>query len=140
MKTLSDTTARASLENLGALLESVKKAAESQIAKPERLLDIELAVEEALVNVISYAYEGSPAGDVEVRCALRDDGRLVIEIIDSGAPFDVLAAPPPDLTAPLEERRSGGLGIHLIKKLSDGVAYRRESGKNILKLLFRLDH
>jgi anti-sigma regulatory factor (Ser/Thr protein kinase) len=136
---LSDVTARATLESLGALIESVRSAAKARIASPERRLDIELAVEEALVNVISYAYQGGPAGDVQVRCSVRDGRWLVIEIIDSGTPFDVLAAPPPDLTAPVEERRTGGLGIHFIKRLTDRAAYRREGGRNILELRVRLD-
>ncbi len=136
---LSDVTMRGSLQSLGPLIESVQEAAKARIKTPERRLDVELAVEEALVNVIGYAYEGRRAGDVRLRCGVRDENRLVVELIDTGAPFDVVAAPPPDLTAPIEERRPGGLGIHLIRKLTDGAAYRREGDNNVLELFFRLD-
>ncbi len=61
------------------------------------------------------------------------------EIVDSGIPFDVLSVPPPDLDAPVMERPTGGLGIHLIKRLTDSAAYRREGGRNILELRVRLN-
>lgn len=138
MTTLSDVIVPATLDNLGVLVESVRKAARARMVNPERILDIELAVEEALVNVVSYAYHEEPMGNVEVRCSTLDSRWLVIEVIDSGAPFDVLAAPPPRLTVPIAERRAGGLGIHFIKKLTDYAAYRREGGRNILELRVRL--
>lgn len=136
---LSDVTMRASLQNLGALMESVQEATKDRIKTPEGRLVVELAVEEALVNVIGHAYEGRRAGDVRLRCGVRDARRLVVELIDSGVPFDPVAVPPPDLTTPIEERRPGGLGIYFTRKLADGAAYRREGNNNVLELLFRLD-
>ena len=139
MLILSDVTMRASLQSLGALMASVQEAAKDRIKSPERRLDVELAVEEALVNAIGYAYRGRQTGDVRLRCGLRDESRLVVELIDSGAPFNVVEVPSPDLTAPTEKRRPGGLGIYFIRKLTDGAAYRREGDNNILEILFRLD-
>lgn len=94
-----------------------------------------VAVEEAFVNVCSYAYpEGD--GDAELRCG-GGGGVLVLELADEGGPFDVLSLPAPDVTLSLDERPIGGLGVHLIRTLSDGVSYRREAGRNILRMEFR---
>ncbi len=75
-----------------------------------------------------------------MRCSLavRADGdAMVLEISDSGSPFDVLSLADPDTTSDIMERHIGGLGIHFIRKLSDNVSYRRENGRNILRLVFR---
>jgi serine/threonine-protein kinase RsbW len=129
----------ARLENLPALVASVRKAAESLTAGPRRILDIELALEEALVNIINYAYRGQRPGDIEVACATDDGGTFFIEIADSGAPFNILSVPPPDLTLDISEREPGGLGIHFMKQLMDKVTYRRENDRNILEFQVRLE-
>lgn len=95
--------------------------------------DLHLAVEEAVVNIINYAY-GDTKGDFEIACASHKDGRFTVEISDTGIPFNILLMPPPDITADIAERRIGGLGVHLIKNLMDEVAYRYEDNRNILTL------
>ena len=122
----------AKLENLGQFIASVSDCAKAQEFEPEKISKIELAAEEALMNIIRYAYPEGP-GDVELICKM-DDGRFVIEIIDWGIPFDVTAMPDPDVTAGLPERKIGGLGIFLMKKAMDEVRYRRENDRNILTL------
>ncbi len=94
---------------------------------------MELAVEEALVNVIRYAYEGQ-AGDVELRVGIADDQRFVIEILDSGAPFDVCALPKPDIHGSIKDRKMGGLGVFLIQRMVDELLYRREGDRNVLTM------
>jgi anti-sigma regulatory factor (Ser/Thr protein kinase) len=98
---------------------------------------VELALEEALTNVCNYAYDGE-AGDVEARCILDDvsDG-LVVEIIDSGKPFNPLDAPEPNLTPEVERRQMGGLGVLLISKIANDVRYQRLENQNLLRLFFR---
>ena len=72
--------------------------------------------------------------------SLRIDGhRLTLEIEDRGRPFHPLDAPSPDLSAPLRERKLGGLGIHFVKQLMDDVAYARVADINRLRLRKRLD-
>lgn len=96
---------------------------------------INLILEEALVNVVEYAYPAGTAG--EIRLATRFDeksGCLEFEISDSGAPFDPTAAATPDLDADAECRPIGGLGIHLVRTLADRVTYRRSDGRNILTI------
>jgi serine/threonine-protein kinase RsbW len=127
----------ARLENLGRLIEPLSDCAEAQGFGKEKIGRIELAVEEALVNVFRYAYPESP-GDVEMVC--RSEGeRFAVEIIDSGIPFDATAMPVPDMTEGDQEREPGGLGIFLMKKMMDEVQYRREKDRNILTLTIQKD-
>jgi serine/threonine-protein kinase RsbW len=99
-------------------------------------LRIELAMEEALVNVIRHAY-GEKVGKIEI--FFRSDGSQVeITICDWGPPFDPLAgAPEVSIDATLEEREIGGLGVYLMRQLMDEVRYAREGTTNLLTLIKR---
>ena len=103
---------------------------------PEGVKRLELAVEEAVVNVCHYAYPGE-GGVVVVRVA-GEPSRLTVEVEDAGRPFDPLSAPAPDLAAPIDERRVGGLGIVLIRRLMDEVRYRRDGDRNLLTMVVKL--
>ena len=101
---------------------------------PKRIKQIELAVEEALVNIFQHAYpEGGGEVELRWRPGLGRQGPA-IDIEDEGRPFDVLTVSDPDLEADLSGRRVGGLGIYFLKKMVPGLSYRREGGKNILTL------
>jgi serine/threonine-protein kinase RsbW len=135
MAVMTSLRMRAKLENLGRFIASVSDCVKAQGFKQEKISMIELAAEEALVNIFHYAYPERP-GDVEMICKV-DEGRFIIEMIDSGIPFDLTAMPDPDVTAGIQERDPGGLGIFFIKKVMDEVRYRRESGRNILSLIIQ---
>ena len=135
MAVLTRLSMSAKLENLGRFIASVSDCAKAQEFEQEKISKIELAAEEALVNIIRYAYPEGP-GDVEMICKM-DGGRFVIQIIDSGIPFDVTAMADPDVTAGIPERQPGGLGIFLMKKVMDEVRYRRENDRNILTLIIQ---
>jgi anti-sigma regulatory factor (Ser/Thr protein kinase) len=93
-----------------------------------------LAIEEAVTNVVSYAFaEMPPPHRIQIRLVI-DENRCAAEIADNGRPFDPSAAPPPDLTGTIEERDPGGLGIHLIRNMADRVEYRRADGQNRLRI------
>ena len=94
---------------------------------------LNLALEEAVVNVMSYAYPEGTKGEVGVEAA-ADDDRIVFVITDSGKPFDPTKKDEVDTTLPLEERSIGGLGIHLIRQIMDEVKYQRRENQNILTL------
>ena len=94
---------------------------------------LRLAVEEAVVNVIEYAYPAGMEGSVEVTM-MSDSHRLKVVIDDSGVPFDPTAEKKADITLSAEERRVGGLGIHLVRELMDSINYERVNGHNILTL------
>ena len=95
---------------------------------------LELALEEAFINICSHAYPDGE-GDVEI-CFTGDSDTFVLEIADSGKPFDVLSLPDPDITLDIMDRQIGGLGIHFIRTMSDSVSYRRENNRNILRMVF----
>ena len=94
-------------------------------------MELTLAVEEAVVNVMEYAYPQGETGEVTIEVSVAD-GLLDINIIDSGAPFDPTQKSDPDTSLPVEERSIGGLGIFLVRQVMDTVSYRRDDGKNIL--------
>ncbi len=137
MKTLSSLILPARLEHLGTFISSVTEVAESSGVNPKKLFDIELALEEALVNIIKYAYR-EEKGDIQVVCKADDGEWFVMEIIDRGIPFDVLSVPPPDISLDVAEREVGGLGIYFVKKVMDHVGYRREGEKNILEMKLQM--
>ena len=83
-----------------------------------------------LNNIISYGYTDSGEHEIEVRVRLRD-GRLTS---DDGKPFNPLARAAPDTSLPLQDRKVGGLGIHLVRHLADEITYRRLTGRNEVSL------
>ena len=96
-------------------------------------MNLNLALEEAVVNVMEYAYPSDIQGDVTIN-AIANDTRLVFIIIDSGIPFDPTKKEKVDTTLSAEERPIGGLGIHLVRELMDSVDYEYRDCKNILTL------
>lgn len=99
----------------------------------EEVEGIDVAIDEILSNAIAYAFRDGHAHEIFVT-ATAEPGRLVIEISDDGAPFDPLAVPPPDLSADIETRQVGGLGMHFVRSLLDDVVYERVNGWNVLTL------
>jgi serine/threonine-protein kinase RsbW len=135
MSNLAHIALPARLEFLDSFMEAVSRCATTQGLHDKRLAAIQLAVEEALVNVFNYAYEGGE-GQVELTCRTYK-GNLVVEITDSGIPFNPLAERGPDMTEDILTKKIGGLGILLIKRTMDDVCYRRVGNKNILGLIAR---
>jgi anti-sigma regulatory factor (Ser/Thr protein kinase) len=86
-----------------------------------------LVIDEILTNVATHG--GSPDIPASVAIEVRPD-RVFGEIGDSGVPFDPRTAPEPDIRAPLEERKIGGLGLHLVRKLTSALEYRRDGTRN----------
>jgi anti-sigma regulatory factor (Ser/Thr protein kinase) len=104
---------------------------------PAETVTFELALEEIFMNVVMH---GSPVGrvpHVEVSLALCD-GCLTLMIEDDGPSFDPLSLAAPDVTASLEERRVGGLGVHLVRQMMDAVSYQRLGGRNQLSMTKRV--
>ncbi len=97
-----------------------------------------LALEEALVNVINYAYPEGTSGliTLDVTAFTDADGRhIALTLSDSGAPFDPTAQPEADVSGSIDARREGGLGIYFYTNLMDNVSYRRsDDGQNILSM------
>jgi anti-sigma regulatory factor (Ser/Thr protein kinase) len=99
---------------------------------------LRLSIEEAVENVVRYAYEGG-IGWLEAGTSLNQDTlTLTIELRDAGVPFNPLEKEDPDITLPLEEREIGGLGIFLCKQMMDTINYRYENGNNVLTMTMNL--
>ena len=97
-------------------------------------MPVNLALEEAVSNVMLYAYPDIKNGQVLVEF-VRAEGKIIFIISDSGIPFDPTQQPPADTTLSAEERAIGGLGIHLVMQLMDEVHYERVEDKNVLTLV-----
>lgn len=110
---------------------------------PDELnMPVNLALEEVVSNVMLYAYPNKN-GQVLVEFAKNEtpDNQhpmIVFTVTDSGVPFDPTKQEEADITSPVEKRKIGGLGIHLVRQLMDEIHYRREEGKNILTLIKKL--
>jgi sigma-B regulation protein RsbU (phosphoserine phosphatase) len=100
-------------------------------------MSVNLALEEAVVNVMDYAYPANAPGEVTIE-AEADDERMKFVITDHGIPFDPTAKAEVDTTLSLEERPTGGLGIHLVRQIMDSINYERENDKNVLTLRKKL--
>ena len=98
-------------------------------------MSLNLALEEAVTNVMLYAYPAETRGKVKIVCRKRKQGDLSFSIIDSGKPFDPTLVKEADITLGVEERPIGGLGIFLVKEIMDQVSYKHVNGKNMLTLV-----
>jgi len=93
-----------------------------------------IILDELFTNVVEYGYENAAAeGHIDVALSLQA-GRLTIEFIDDGRPFDPLSKPPPDLDMPTDERPLGGVGIAIVRALVDEIGYRWDGNRNCLTL------
>ena len=100
-------------------------------------MSLNLALEEAVTNVILYAYPEGTEGLVDIEAIIRKH-QICFKITDSGRPFDPTQVAEVDTTLPLEERPIGGLGIHIVRSIMDEVSYNREDGHNFLRLIKNL--
>lgn len=118
------------IPQLNTFIDEVCEAAEFDMATT---MQINLAIEEAVVNVMDYAYPTGTQGDINIE-ALSDGSGMMFVISDTGSPFDPTAKSEVDITLSAEERAIGGLGIHLIRQIMDQISYERIDGRNILTL------
>lgn len=125
----------ARLDMLETVLRFTEEGAEAAGLDPGKCTKLALVLEEAFVNICSYAYPGG-SGFAEVAFGTETD-LFVVALSDAGAAFNVLSLPEPDTSLGIEERDIGGLGIHFIRKFTDTVHYHREEGKNVLRMGFR---
>jgi anti-sigma regulatory factor (Ser/Thr protein kinase) len=94
---------------------------------------LDLALQEHFANLLEHAYTDGEPHQIIFRFQRNGDW-LEVEVEDDGREFNPLLAPVPNTSLPLEERPLGGLGIHLMRKFLDGLGYKREQGRNILRM------
>lgn len=121
-------------KELPSVLEFVEEELDKAGCSMKMKIKITVALEEIFVNVAHYAYPGGK-GDVTIGIACdANRGSAIFRFTDRGIPFDPLAKPDPDVTASVEERQIGGLGIFMVKKTMDEISYRYENNCNILTM------
>lgn len=126
-------TLQNSIDQITLLPPYVEKAVKASKLDPVVTEGLNLALEEAVTNVIDYAYPEGTVGNVDIDTAVTDTA-LTFTITDSGKPFDPTARAEVDIQADIEDRPVGGLGIHLVRKIMDEVRYERRGERNVLIL------
>lgn len=108
------------------------------------VFQLNLALEEAVVNVMNYAYPGEKGKPVTVTAEFiaskGGEERILFVLTDEGVPFDPTLAAEPDVTLPAEQRSIGGLGIFLVQRLMENVTYERKGRQNVLSMLYCVHH
>ena len=121
-------------ESLAVISKFVKKAAVEAGLNEHEIYAVELAVDEACSNIIEHAYGEEDAGKIHCTCRIITTGLLII-LRDTGAPFDPDAVPDVDTKVKLEDRRPGGAGVFLMRKVMDKVEYEFHKGENVLTMV-----
>lgn len=122
------------IEALSVLAGKIEELAEKWELSMPLIMNLNLVLEEAVSNVIFYAFNDHQKHLIQISLALENK-ILTVEIVDDGIPFDPLSQKLPDITLPVEERPIGGLGILLILKIMDQVSYSRQNNQNRLTLV-----
>jgi serine/threonine-protein kinase RsbW len=125
-------------EAMGRIRAVIERFGGERRIRSDDVARILIAVEELVTNMIKYGYtQAAQPGVASIALRLEGD-RLAVEIIDDGDEFDPFAAPEPNLDAPIEQRRVGGLGLHLVKTLMDETRYRRDGVHNVVEISRRV--
>jgi serine/threonine-protein kinase RsbW len=137
ISTMQSVRFAAKFEFLDEIREFVGEIARTGGFGDKDVYNIQLATDEAASNIIEHAYEGVSDGVLDLSCGVEKEAIRIV-LIDYGEPFDPSAIPMPDLKADLSDRKIGGLGIFLMRKLMDEVHYEpRDDKSNVLTMIKR---
>ena len=129
---MTELTIAATVENIEAVTDFVNEQLEALDCPMKAQMQIDIAIDELFGNIAHYAYNPE-IGQATVRVEVIEDPLAVtITFIDNGVPYDPLAKEDPDTTLSIEDREIGGLGIYMVKKSMDDIAYEYKNGQNIL--------
>jgi len=120
------------IENIPAVSAKLEGAMKAHGFCTDEILDTQLAVEEAITNVIVHGYKKT-GGEIHLSCRVIPD-LVRIRISDAAPPFNPLSIPEPERAGNIDQRRIGGLGVFLLRQVMDEISYRYENGRNILTL------
>ena len=121
------------ISEISKLATFIDEVGEEMSLSPELIFNLNLVLEEAVSNVILYAYPKEEHQEIVLTATMLDKS-LIFVLTDSGKEFDPTQAPDADVTLSAEEREIGGLGIFLIRQIMNKVEYQRIEGKNVLTL------
>lgn len=126
------------ISEVSKLYEFVEEIGNEFSLTPDVVFNLNLVLEEAVVNVINYAYPKEEHQSIYLSATLHE-GTIVLILTDTGKEFDPTMAPDVDITLSADEREIGGLGIFLIRQIMNEVKYERIDGKNVLTLEKKLN-
>ena len=121
-------------ESIHAIQTFIKDRIRSREKPVGDLFRIDLIVEEIVVNIIRYGQKEGSDGRIDVMVDTSGD-EVIMEISDNGPAFNPLEQGDPDTSAPLDQRRPGGLGIFLVRRMTRDMRYERRSDRNVLRLV-----
>ena len=121
------------ISEISKLAVFIEELGEELHLTPDLVFNLNLVLEEAVSNVILYAYPKGEQQEISLSANVSDNN-LVFVLTDSGKEFDPTQAPDADITLSAEERQIGGLGIFLIRQIMNQIEYQRIDGKNVLTL------
>ena len=124
----------AKIDKLNDVLQFLETQLEENHCSPKAQVQLDVAVEEIFVNIAHYAYSNKEDGRAIIDIEFPKDDYVSITFYDKGIPYDPLAKEDPDITLSADDRPIGGLGIYMVKKSMDEVAYRHENGQNIFTI------
>lgn len=124
----------ATVENIEKVTNFVDEQLQSFNCPMKVQMQLDIAIDELFSNIAHYAYNPE-TGPATVRVEVEENPlAVVITFIDNGVPYDPLAKADPDITKSADEREIGGLGIYMVKKSMDDIAYEYREGQNILRI------
>ncbi|MDR0678486.1 MAG: ATP-binding protein [Holosporaceae bacterium] len=121
------------IKEISKVCDKVKKFCADNKIPEKKYHDIALILDEIITNVINYAYPDGKEHEFNLEIN-KNENHIAIKLIDSGIPFDPLIRMDPDVTSSIEERKVGGLGIFIVKQLSEIVEYSRINNRNQLSI------
>ena len=126
------------IETIPQLNEFIDGFCEQRDIDNDITMSLNLAIEEAVVNVMNYAYPEGTVGYVDIDVE-ADDNYVTFVISDTGKPFDPTQKDEVNTELSVEDRPIGGLGIHLVRRMMDEISYRYADHRNILTLRKRIN-
>lgn len=121
------------ISEIGRLADFIEDMGNEFSLAPDVRFNLNLVLEEAVANIINYAYPKDEHESIYLSARMHEDS-IVLVLTDTGKEFDPTMAPEVDVTLSAEERQIGGLGIFLIRQIMNEVRYERIDGKNVLTL------
>lgn len=136
-----DTTLANKRSEIPRLAGIVQRFGQDNRLSDDDIMRIRLVLDEVIVNIVAHGYED--AGDhrdhdIRIQLGLDAGDLLTIRVTDDARQYDPRSAPAPRFDLPVEERRKGGLGVHIVKAIMDTIDYRRVDGHNVLTLTKQL--
>ena len=128
-----------SIENLKGVRDFIRGALKEHNVAELQISEMVLALDEMCSNLMIHAHQCNPDDLFELHIKVDKGTPVVFEIIDDGSAFDINQFSEPTLGNLVHEKRKGGLGIRLVKSIMDKIEYQHSSGKNICRLIKKVD-